>query len=143
MRPARTDYTCSICSCSRSDILIQNLLWIFSNSKASSCHHFHAPTLFYVLLTPSRQYCNDHVSSIMQSFYMPFIVILLQHAEEARYKFATPSTLKPTQICCSEGSINQLPPWTEIQGDIRLTPFYDIFKCIEKVHGYVKELNDG
>jgi len=51
--------------------------------------------------------------------------------------------MKPTQVSCSEGSVNQIPPWTEMRGDIRLTPFYDIYDCIRKVEGYVKELNDG
>ena len=51
--------------------------------------------------------------------------------------------MKPTQIRCSEGSVNQLPPWTEIQGDIRLTPFYEAETCLEKVKGYVEALNNG
>ena len=51
--------------------------------------------------------------------------------------------MKPTQVKCSEGSFNQIPPWTEMSGDIRLTPFYNVYDCIEKVKGYVKELNDG
>jgi len=49
--------------------------------------------------------------------------------------------MKPTQVSCSEGSFNQIPPWTEMTGDIRLTPFYDIYDCMKKVEGYVKELN--
>ena len=51
--------------------------------------------------------------------------------------------MKPTQVKCSEGSINQIPPWTEIQGDIRLTPFYNIDDCLEKVRGYVQEIGNG
>jgi len=51
--------------------------------------------------------------------------------------------MKPTQVSCSEGSFNQIPPWTEMTGDIRLTPFYNIYDCMKKVEGYVKELNDG
>ena len=43
----------------------------------------------------------------------------------------------------AEGSVNQLPPWTDVQGDIRLTPFYDIDECIKKVEGYVAELDKG
>ena len=66
-----------------------------------------------------------------------------QHPNEKRYNFATPSTAKPTQIKCSEGSINQIPAWTEIQGDFRVTPFYDVYDAKEKLEGYVKELNDG
>ena len=67
----------------------------------------------------------------------------VQHEHEGRYQFATPSTLKPTQIRCSEGSINQIPPWTEVQGDVRLTPFYNIRDCLNKFETYVQELNDG
>jgi len=37
--------------------------------------------------------------------------------------------------------VNQIPPWTEVQGDIRLTPFYSITECLKKVEGYVAELN--
>ena len=68
---------------------------------------------------------------------------LSQHPKEEVYKFATPSTMKPTQVTCAPGSVNQLPPWTEIQGDIRLTPFNDIDACVEKLKGYVEELNQG
>ena len=51
--------------------------------------------------------------------------------------------MKPTQIRCSEGFINQIPVWTEVRGDIRLTPFYNMRDCMRKVEGYVQELNDG
>ena len=51
--------------------------------------------------------------------------------------------MKPTQIKCAEGSVNQLPPWTEMQGDVRLTPFYEAEDCLEKLHGYVETLNNG
>ena len=73
----------------------------------------------------------------------PSALIVPQHPDEERYNFAAPSTMKPTQVSCAEGSVNQIPAWTEMRGDIRLTPFYDIDDCIEKVKGYVKELNDG
>lgn len=43
----------------------------------------------------------------------------------------------------ADGSVNQIPPWTEVQGDIRLTPFYDVGECVKKVEGYVAELNKG
>ena len=43
----------------------------------------------------------------------------------------------------ADGSVNQLPPWTEVQGDIRLTPFYNVDECMKKVQGYVAELNKG
>ena len=43
----------------------------------------------------------------------------------------------------ADGSVNQIPPWTEVQGDIRLTPFYNIDECVKKVEGYIAELNKG
>ena len=43
--------------------------------------------------------------------------------------------MKPTQIACAPGGLNQIPPDATISGDIRLTPFYpvaDVKACIEK-----------
>ena len=79
----------------------------------------------------------------MVATYPPLVPPLPQHPDEKHYQFATPSTLKPTQIKCSEGSINQIPAWTEIKGDVRLTPFYNIHDCMKKFEGYVQELNNG
>lgn len=86
----------------------------------------------------SMELAMEAVNYIQSKFYKDFP----PHESEERYQFATPSTLKPTQVKCAEGSINQIPPWTQVQGDIRLTPFYNIHKCLEKVKGYVKELNE-
>lgn len=66
---------------------------------------------------------------------------LSQHPEEQHYHFATPSTLKPTQMSCAAGNVNEIPEWTEVRGDIRLTPFYSIYQCKEKLQGYVEDLN--
>ena len=49
-------------------------------------------------------------------------------------------SLQPTQIKCAEGSLNQIPPWVEISGDIRLTPFYNIADVTKAVNGYVVDL---
>ena len=63
--------------------------------------------------------------------------------EAKEYNFPIASTMKPTQFKCAPGAINQIPPWVEIKGDIRLTPFYDCFECMNTVDTYVKDLNDG
>ena len=34
--------------------------------------------------------------------------------------------MKPTQISCAPGGLNQIPPEATISGDIRLTPFYPV-----------------
>jgi len=86
----------------------------------------------------SIELASEAITYIQRRFYEDFPA----HPSEERYHFSTPSTMKPTQVTCSEGSINQIPPWTEIQGDIRLTPFYNVYDCMKKVEGYVKELND-
>jgi acetylornithine deacetylase len=79
----------------------------------------------------------EAMSTIQRCFYDDFP----PHASEALYKFATPSTMKPTQVECAKGALNQLPPWTTISGDIRLTPFYDPIAVMNKVNEYVAELN--
>eukprot|EP00298_Acanthocystis_sp_HF-20_P012350 c19845_g4_i1.p1 GENE.c19845_g4_i1~~c19845_g4_i1.p1 ORF type:complete len:434 (-),score=190.05 c19845_g4_i1:34-1335(-) len=79
---------------------------------------------------------SDVLSQIQKRFYQDFP----PHPSEKIYNFASPSTMKPTQIRCAEGGLNQIPPWCEIRGDIRLTPFYNIEKCIEKVTSYATEL---
>eukprot|EP00731_Ephydatia_muelleri_P025862 Em0017g945a len=86
----------------------------------------------------SQEFVNEAVAYLQKRFYEDFP----PHPKETEYKFATPSTMKPTLIKCSEGSVNQIPPWTEVQGDIRLTPFYNIDECVKKVEGYVKKIND-
>ena len=86
----------------------------------------------------SLELAMEAMDYIQTQFYNDFPA----HAEEERYKFATPSTMKPTQIKCCEGPVNQVPPWTEIQGDIRLTPFYEPETCLKKVKGYVENLNN-
>jgi acetylornithine deacetylase len=63
--------------------------------------------------------------------------------EAKEYNFPIASSMKPTQIKCAPGAINQIPPWIEIRGDIRLTPFYDCFKCMDTVDTYIKDLNEG
>ena len=62
--------------------------------------------------------------------------------QERDYKFITSSTMKPTQISCAPGGLNQIPPEATISGDIRLTPFYpvdDVKACIE---AEIKAIND-
>eukprot|EP00211_Chloroparvula_japonica_P002561 CAMPEP_0119119090 /NCGR_PEP_ID=MMETSP1310-20130426/734_1 /TAXON_ID=464262 /ORGANISM="Genus nov. species nov., Strain RCC2339" /LENGTH=437 /DNA_ID=CAMNT_0007108505 /DNA_START=115 /DNA_END=1428 /DNA_ORIENTATION=- len=81
----------------------------------------------------------EALNQIQTRFYKDFP----PHPREAEYKFATPSTMKPTQIKCSPGSSNQIPPWCEMSGDIRLTPFYEVEKCIASVESYVKDINDN
>lgn len=87
----------------------------------------------------SIELAQEAIAEIQRRFYADFP----PHVEESRYRFASSSTLKPTQLSCSEGGLNQLPAWCKIQGDIRLTPFYDLDDCHAKVEAYVAEINNN
>jgi acetylornithine deacetylase len=87
----------------------------------------------------SLELCMEAINEIQKRFYTDFPPT----EDEAKYNFSCPSTMKPTQIECSKGALNQLPPWTTVSGDIRLSPFYDAGKVVETVDNYVKDLNDN
>ncbi|CAB9527070.1 Acetylornithine deacetylase [Seminavis robusta] len=87
----------------------------------------------------SLELASEALAIVQRRFYEDFPPC----AQEDEYGFATPSTMKPTQIECAQGALNQLPPWTTLSGDIRLTPFYDPADVMTKVEGYVEELNQN
>lgn len=74
---------------------------------------------------------------------LKIILSCIQHAWLLVVSFWLSHVTCRLTIQTAEGSVNQLPPWTEVQGDIRLTPFYDIDECVKKVEDYVAELNKG
>lgn len=61
---------------------------------------------------------QEVIGELQRRFYKDFPA----HFEETRYAFATPSTMKPTRLCMSDNSVNQLPPWVEIQVPCLLCP---------------------
>jgi acetylornithine deacetylase len=85
----------------------------------------------------SIEMASDAVNYIQSKFYADFPL----HPNERSYNYATPSTIKPCQISCTPGALNQLPPETVVEGDVRLTPFYDIRAVEKAVEGYVAEIN--
>lgn len=58
-------------------------------------------------------------------------------AKEEEYKFATPSTMKPTQWSCFKNALNQICPETTVEGDIRVTPFHDLEEVKKAIEGCV------
>ena len=81
--------------------------------------------------------CNAAVAELQKRFYEEFP----EKPEHAEWKFTTPSTMKPTQVKCAVGSLNQLPPWVQISGDVRLTPFYEAQALRDKLTEWVEDLN--
>eukprot|EP00743_Colponemidia_sp_Colp-15_P003097 GILK01003347.1.p1 GENE.GILK01003347.1~~GILK01003347.1.p1 ORF type:complete len:440 (-),score=74.92 GILK01003347.1:215-1534(-) len=81
---------------------------------------------------------TDAVNYLQSRFHADFP----RRPEEETYKFAIPSTMKPTQVKFPEGgSINQIPADCIICGDIRFTPFYRAKDIMAKVNGYLEDLN--
>ncbi len=73
----------------------------------------------------SIEFASEAMAEIQESFYRDFPPC----PEQEKYGYAVGSSMKPTQIQCSEGGLNQIPPWCKISGDIRLVPFYDMIEC--------------
>lgn len=85
----------------------------------------------------SLEMVQDSLRIIQDRFYADFPPDPL----ESKYNYATPSTMKPTQCSTPSTAINQLPPWAQMSGDIRLTPFYKVDDVKAKVEQYVADIN--
>ncbi|HMR05067.1 MAG TPA: M20/M25/M40 family metallo-hydrolase [Polyangiaceae bacterium] len=63
------------------------------------------------------------------------------HPDEERWGFVTSSTLKATIIDVPNNKITKVPGTAVVQGDIRLTPFYDIEEAIGGAVKFIEELD--
>jgi acetylornithine deacetylase len=64
-----------------------------------------------------------------------------EHPLDRVYKYPCSSNMKPTQWKATSGSINQITSSAIVQGDIRLTPFYNWRDIRETLGQYVDSLN--
>jgi acetylornithine deacetylase len=80
---------------------------------------------------------SEALKVIQNRFYKDYPA----HPEEARYGFATPSTMKSTQWTYPGGGVNQIPAECLISGDCRITPFYSVADVAKKLQGYVDDIN--
>ncbi|KAL6911756.1 hypothetical protein ACP4OV_000561 [Aristida adscensionis] len=80
----------------------------------------------------------EALKEIQKRFYADFP----PHEKEKIYKFATPSTMKPTKWSYPGGGLNQIPGECTISGDIRLTPFYSTSCVVQKLKEYVEDINE-
>lgn len=85
----------------------------------------------------SIELASEACSIIQQRFFEDFP----PHPSEAGYQFTTGSHMKPTQIECAKGSMNQICPETTVSGDIRLSPFYEVEEVMMAVEQYVADIN--
>lgn len=63
------------------------------------------------------------------------------HAEEKRYAFLSPSSLKATIVHAPNNKVTKIPGDVRIEGDIRLTPFYEMPVVIEAMKEFVADLD--
>ncbi|CAM9629859.1 unnamed protein product [Ectocarpus sp. 13 AM-2016] len=79
----------------------------------------------------------EAVAMVQKRFYEDYP----PHPDEKKYNYKCSSTMKPTQVQCASGSINQIPPHATVSGDCRVTPFYGVDKVQESIEKYVAEIN--
>lgn len=87
----------------------------------------------------SVELAMDAVSYLQKQFYAEFS----PHPKEKQYKFVTSSSLKPTLLEATPGSLNQIKEHCNVEGDIRTVPFYHAETEIKPaVEGYIKDFNN-
>jgi acetylornithine deacetylase len=80
---------------------------------------------------------TDALMYIESKFYADFP----KHENEAKYNFSTQSTFKATRIHALTGSVNQIPGECTVEGDVRVTPFYNVSDVRVKLNSYIDEIN--
>lgn len=63
------------------------------------------------------------------------------HPDEQRYGFLSSSTLKPTVVRAANDKITKVPGKVSFEGDIRLTPFYELPDAIDGARAFIAELD--
>lgn len=62
------------------------------------------------------------------------------HLDESRYGFGSPSSLKATVIAVDNRGITTIPGTARVEGDLRLTPFYDMAEVKQATAAFVADL---
>jgi acetylornithine deacetylase len=63
------------------------------------------------------------------------------HPDESRWRYVSSSSLKSTMITCENRKATMIPAVARIQGDIRLTPFYDMGEALARANAFVDAIN--
>ena len=80
----------------------------------------------------------DAFAKVQAEFHRTFAA----HPKEKEYGFTISSTMKITNISCSSGGLNAIRGECIIEGDCRLTPFYDIEKVVATLEKAVAKVNE-
>jgi acetylornithine deacetylase/succinyl-diaminopimelate desuccinylase-like protein len=63
------------------------------------------------------------------------------HPEEKRYAFLAPSSMKATIVHAGNNKVTKIPGEVKIEGDVRLTPFYEMTDAVESLRGFAADLD--
>ncbi len=69
----------------------------------------------------AAELANEATRALQQWFYAHYPA----HPKEREYGFRAPSSLKPTRVQVENDTLTKIPSKALIEGDIRLTPWYD------------------
>lgn len=77
------------------------------------------------------------IRAILKRFYEDFPFTEM----DKKYLFNCGTSMKVTQQSCAAGGLNQIPGHATLQGDIRVTPSFDLKHVQATVEKYVQEIN--
>ncbi len=63
------------------------------------------------------------------------------HAEEKRYAFLAPSSMKSTVVIAANNKVSKIPGSVTVEGDVRLTPFYDMKDAVAGATKFIAGLD--
>lgn len=91
------------------------------------------------------QYCVNALELVMQASLELrdwFIKSYPPHPDEARWKYASSSSLKSTIIEVDNSKVTKIPAKARVKGDLRMTPFYDIDEALLRAASFIESLNE-
>jgi acetylornithine deacetylase len=63
-----------------------------------------------------------------------------RHPLQAKYHFASDSSLKATMVECDNRKVTMIPGLARVRGDMRLVPFYDVEQVTRDAVAFIEEL---
>lgn len=80
---------------------------------------------------------NEVIRSLQEWFYAHYPA----HPNEKGHGFVCPSSLKPTRVTVENDTLTKIPAKAVIEGDVRLTPWYDPVKVKEAMNDFLRNLS--
>ncbi len=85
----------------------------------------------------AAELATEVVRALQQWFYAHYPT----HPKEHEYGFRAPSSFKPTRVQVENDTLTKIPSTARIEGDIRLTPWYDPDEMKKGLAAFLKTLD--